>query len=83
MVADDMDVLVLLMHFCFSGNITCHVMIVSPVQCPPTIDINASVEKHNGILQDLLAAHGLTGCDPVAMYVGIGKGIALKVLRSG
>ncbi len=82
-VADDTDILVLLMHFCFSGDITCHVMMVSPAQGRSTIDINASVEKHHGILQDLLAAHGLTGCDTVATYFGIGKGIALKVLRSG
>ena len=27
--------------------------------------------------------HGLTGCDTVATYHGIGKGIVLKVLRSG
>ena len=27
-------------------------------------------------------SHGLTGCDPVATYHGIGKGVALKVLRS-
>ena len=31
---------------------------------------------------DLLAAYGLTGCDTVATYHGIGKGVALKVLRS-
>ncbi len=68
-VAVDMDVLVLLMHFCFSGNIKCHVMIVSSVQCPPMIDINASVEKHHGILQDLLAADSQIGCDPVTFNI--------------
>ncbi|KAG1655292.1 hypothetical protein GQR58_024612 [Nymphon striatum] len=34
------------------------------------------------IANDLLAAHGLTGCDTVASCYGIGKGVALKVLRS-
>ena len=34
------------------------------------------------IMGDLLAAHGLNGCDTVATYHGIGKGVALKVLRS-
>ncbi|KAG1656753.1 hypothetical protein GQR58_023745 [Nymphon striatum] len=32
--------------------------------------------------ENLLAAHGLTGCDTVASCYGIGKGVALKVLRS-
>ena len=31
----------------------------------------------------LLAVRGLTGCDTVATYHGIGKSVALKVLRSG
>ena len=31
---------------------------------------------------ELLAAHGLTGCDTVATYHSIGKGVTLKVLRS-
>ncbi len=31
-------------------------------------------------MPDLLAAHGLTGCDTVAQCYGIGKGVALKVL---
>ena len=30
----------------------------------------------------MLAARGLTGCDTVATYHGIGKSMALKVLRS-
>ena len=34
-------------------------------------------------MEDILAAHGFTGCDTVATYHDIGKGIALKVLRSG
>ena len=41
------------------------------------------MEKHSQIIPDLLAAHGLTGCDTVATYNGIGKGIALKMLKSG
>ena len=35
------------------------------------------------IIPDLLAAHGLTGCDKVATYFGIGKAAALRVLTSG
>ena len=37
------------------------------------------------IIPDLLAAHGLTGCDTVATYFGIGKAAVglLRVLTSG
>ena len=81
-VADDTDVFVLLCHFVFNGVITGHVMMVSPIRGRTVIDINESVDKNRAIMGDLLAAHGLTGCDTVATYHGIGKGVALKVLRS-
>ena len=79
----DTDIFVLLCHFVFRGDITGHVMMISPIRCRTVIDINASVDKNPAFMEDILAAHGLTGCDTVATYHGIGKGIALKVLRSG
>ena len=45
------------------------------------LDVNAAAEEHSSIVPDLLAAQGLTGCDTVASYVGVGKVAALKVLR--
>ena len=42
------------------------------------IDINATVDLHRDIIPDLLAAHGLTGCDTVATYLGIWKAAALE-----
>ena len=45
--------------------------------------MNITVQANIELMPDLLAAHGITGCDTVATYFGIGKGIALKVLRSG
>ena len=81
-VADDTDVFVLLCHFVFNGDITGHAMMVSPIRGRTVIDINESVDKNRAMMGDLLAAHGLTGCDTVATYHGIGKGVALKVLRS-
>ena len=41
------------------------------------IDINESVDLNRPLI-----ARGLTGCDKVATYHGIGKSMALKVLRS-
>ena len=56
---------------------------VSPIRGHVVIDINATVVLHRDIIQYLLAEHGLTGCDTVAAYFGIGKAAALRVLTSG
>lgn len=81
-VADDTDIFVLLLHFCYHGDINSQVMMVSPIQDRTLIDITATVNKHKMIMPELLAVHGLSGCDTVAPCYGIGKGVALKVLRS-
>ena len=82
-VADDTDIFVLLLHFIWNGSITCPVMMASPIRNRTMTDINATATKHDTIMPNLIATHGLTGCDTVATYFGIGKGVALKVLRSG
>ncbi len=46
------------------------------------ININASVANNDEIMEILLAMHDLSGCDTVAPFFGIGKGVALRVLRS-
>ena len=76
-VADDTDI------FVFRGDITRNVMMISPIRGRTVIDINASVDKNPAVMEDILAAHRMMGCDTVATYHGIGKGIALKVIRSG
>lgn len=82
-IADDTDIFILLLHFCNLDKITCGVLMVSPVQGRVVLDVSASIERHSPIIPDLLAAHGLTGCDTVASYFGIGKGVALKIVKSG
>ena len=84
-VADDTDTVVLLLHFCCQGDIpaSTSVLMVSPIRGRAVIDINATVDLHRDIIPDLLAAHGLTGCDTVATYFGIGKAAVLRVLASG
>ena len=77
-VADGTDVFALLCHFVFHGDITGHIMMISPIRGRTVIDNNASVDNNRAIMGHLLAVHGLTGCD-TAIYHGIGKG---KVLRS-
>lgn len=46
------------------------------------MDINATIEKNLPIIPHILAVHGLTGCDTVAIYHDIGEGMTLRVLRS-
>ena len=81
-VADDTYVFVPLCQFVFNGDITGHVMMVSPIRGRTVIDINESDDKNRAIMGDLLAAHGRNGCDTVATHHCIGKGVAMKVLRS-
>ena len=74
LVADDTGVFVLLLHFCHHGDISpCHDGLSNP---------GPSNDCHSSIMPDLLAAHGLTGCDTVAQCCGIAKSVALKVLHS-
>ena len=86
-VAGDTDVFVLLLHFCCKEEIpaSTSVLMVSPIYGRSMIDINVTVNQHRDIIPHLLAAHGLTGSDTVApyMYLGIGKSVALNILRSG
>ena len=46
------------------------------------IVINSTVNQHLDI-PNLLAVHGLTGCDTVAPYFGTGETVALNVFQSG
>ncbi len=80
-VADGTDIFVLLLHLCCQGDIraTTSVLMVSPILGHAVIDSNATVDLDRAIIPDLLAAHGLTGCDIVATYFGIGKAAALRV----
>ena len=83
-VADDTDIVVLLLHFCCQGGIpaSTSTLMVSPNRGRAVIDINATVDLHRDIIPDLSAAHGLTGCDTVATYFGIGKAAALRPERN-
>ncbi len=84
-VADGTDICVLLLHLCCQGDIpaTTSVLMVSPILGHAVIDIKATVDLHRAIIPYLLAAHGLTGCDTVATYFGIGKDATLRFPTSG
>lgn len=83
-IADDTDVFALLVYFKYAGSLgNSPIYMESPIRQRGVIDIDATVNANPLIIPNLLAAHALSGCDTVASYFGIGKGKALKVLRSG
>jgi len=55
----------------------------SPIKGRKVVDIGKTVQKHSEIVEGILPAHALSGCDTVASYFGIGKVTVLKILRSG
>lgn len=84
-VAADIDSFVFLLHFCCQDDIpaSATVLMVLPIHGRTMIDINATVHQYRPIISNLVAAHGLTGCDTVATYFGIGKAAVLRILRTG
>lgn len=80
-VADDADVFVLLCHFRNLGMITEQVQMISSIKGRSVMNIYASATNNDSIMEGL-PMHGFSGCDTVASYFGIRKGIALRVLRT-
>ena len=77
-VAEDTDIFVFLCHFMFSGQKSAQVKMASPFKDRAVIDMNATVHSNMQIMSDLLAAHGLTGCDTVAPYFWNWKGNCIE-----
>ena len=82
-MADDTDVYILLLHYYNQKELNIPMFMESPVHGRQTIDIRATAKVHANILPNLLAAHGLSGCDTVAPYYGIGKMKILATLKQG
>ncbi|KAK1886117.1 DNA-directed RNA polymerases I II and III subunit RPABC1 [Dissostichus eleginoides] len=55
----------------------------SPRKERAIVDIKATLSKHSEIVENLLPAHAISGCDTVASYYGMGKGSVIKVLKAG
>ena len=82
-MADDNDVYILLLHYYNHKKLNIPMFMESPIHGRQTIDIRATAKEHDKILPNLLAAHGLSGCDTVAPCYGIGKMKILKTLKQG
>ena len=82
-ICDDTDVFVQLIHFVNENQLSCGVLMGSPITVRSVIDIGVSAAQYTYIMSHLPAAHALTGCDTVSYMFGIIKPPALKVLISG
>ena len=76
-VADDTDVFVLLLHYHHMANLK-NVLMESPIKGRTVVDIGKTVHNHSEIVEGILPAHALSGCDTVASFFGIGKATVLK-----
>ena len=73
--ADGTDIFVLLLHFTFTGEIKSQVHL-QPTDKESSVHVTgiaATYQTHIKIMPNILAAHGLSGCDTVCSYFGIGK----------
>ena len=75
---DDTDVFVLLLHYHHMANLKNVVLLESPVKGRTVADIGKTVQRHSEVVEGILPAHALSGCDTFASYFGI----VLKTLRS-
>ena len=82
-MADDNDVYILLLHYYNQKEFNIPMFMESRVHGRQTIDIRETAKEHANILPNLLADHGLSGCDTVAPCYGIGKMKILKTLKQG
>ena len=72
-----------MLHYDHMANLKNVVLIESPMKGRTVVDIGKTVQKHSAIVEGLLPAHALSGCDTVAFYFRIGKATILKTLISG
>ena len=82
-VADDVDVFVLLVYYYHTYELASPMYMVSPVRERASTDIAETTARIKDIAEDLPAIHALSGCDTVAATYGIGKPTAIKVAKRG
>ena len=70
-ISDDTDVYVLLAHYIAVESLSVSLIMEPTSHSRSSIDIGATVAEHSGIVQQLIAAHAVFGCDTVGCYNGI------------
>ena len=82
-ICDDTYVFVLLAHYFAEESLSVSLIMEPTSRSRSSTDIEATVAKHSGIVQQLIAAHAVSGCDTVGCYHGIGKTKVVKALSAG
>ena len=77
------DVYNLLLHYYNQKELNISMFMEFYVHRIQTIDIRATAKGHANILPNLLASHGLSGCDTVAPGYVTGKMKIFKTLKQG
>ena len=62
-VCDDTDVFMLLIYFYCGKDLSCGVIMESPVPGRTVVDIKTTADKHKHIVEHLPGVHALSGCD--------------------
>ena len=70
-ICDDTDVYVLLAHYIAVESLSVSSIMDPTSHSRSSFDIGATVAKHSGIVQQLIVAHAVFGCDTVGCYHGI------------
>ena len=70
-ICDDTDVYVLLANYIAVESLSVSLIMDPTSHSRSSIDIGVTVAKHSGIVQQLIAAHAVFGCDTVGCYHGI------------
>ncbi|KAF3842425.1 hypothetical protein F7725_024376 [Dissostichus mawsoni] len=81
-VSADTDVFVLLLHHYHQAGLDVPLIMESPRKERAIVDIKVTLSKHSEIVENLLPAHAISGCDTVASYYGLGKGSVINVLKA-
>ena len=83
-VAEDTDILVLLLHYLKDKSDTAHKMIMFRPSSNTAIDINELISCIPTATLDLiLLAHAASGCDTVSALSGVGKTKLIKLIEKG
>ena len=82
-ICDDTDVFLLLLPYYYYSSLDCTVLMEGTSTDHKMCDIRDTVQAHEHIIPDLLAAHALTGCNSTAYMWGLGKATTVKVLGKG
>ena len=70
-ISDDTDVYVLLAYYIAVESLSVSLIMEPTSHSRSSIDIGATVAEHSDIVQQLIAAHAVFGCDTVGCYHGI------------